>query len=163
RRILQHRENFLDLVGHQQVEIEIATDEFESLHVIDQRAKRIPEVLDICKQDWLAMTAKLNPCHLFDNFFERSDTTGHGHEGIRHFEHFALSFVHVARDNEIVGTAHRMLTRDQEFGNNAGHLSAMLTDRFGNGSHHSDRAAAEDEADAVFGEKSAEGAAALDE
>ena len=43
-----------------------------------------------------------------------------------HLEHFALSLVHVARDNEIVGTAHRMLTRDQEFGNNAGHLSAVL-------------------------------------
>lgn len=41
RRLLQHRQNVAHLVGDQQIEIEIAADEFGRLRVIKQRAHAV--------------------------------------------------------------------------------------------------------------------------
>src|SRR5215471_17404264 len=113
-------------------------NEFEGFHMIDQGTKRIPEALDICEQNWLTMTTELDPCYLFNNLFQRSNATGHRYEGIRHLEHFAFSLVHIPCNNEIVRPTHCMLTGYQEFGNDAGHFTAMFMDGFSNATHHSD-------------------------
>src|SRR5262249_30284025 len=80
--------------------------------------------------------------------------------GIRHFEHLALSFVHVARDDQIVSPAHRMFTRDQKLGNDSCHSAAVIKNRLGDCAHHADGATAENQPDAIFGENRAEGAGA---
>ena len=61
RRLLQHRQNVGDLVGDQQIEAQIAADEFQRLHVLEQRAERLPEALDIGEQHRLACGGRAAP------------------------------------------------------------------------------------------------------
>src|SRR5260221_1218712 len=139
-----------------------SSDLLELPHMLDQGTKRVPKAFDIGKQDRLAVTAELNPGHLLDDFFECSDPAGHCHESVRHLEHLALTLVHVARDDQVVGAAHCMFARDQKFGNDAGHFAAVIEDGFGKCAHHSDGPSAEDEADAVFSKDCTESTGAVD-
>ncbi len=119
----------VDLVGDQKLEIEITADEFELLHVLDERAKRVPEIPDIGKQDRLAMAAELNPGDLLDDFFKRADAARHCHEGVGHLEHLALALVHVVGHDKIVDALQGKFTGDQKFGNDAGRVAAMVEHR----------------------------------
>src|SRR5262245_11668390 len=107
------------------------------------------------------MPPELNPGDLLNDLFKRSDAARHCDKGVRHLEHLALSFMHVARDNEVVGAPHCMLACHKEFGNDAGYLTAMVDDRFGDRPHHADGAAAENQADVIPGKDSAEGTRAF--
>src|SRR5215813_1678692 len=160
---LQQRQDIIDSVGHEQIEAEVAADEFECLHVVNEDAKWIPEPLDIRKQDRFAVPAQLNPGDLLDDFFKGSDSARHRDKGVRHLEHLALSFMHITRDNQIIRAPLRVFARYKEFGNDTGYLTAVVENRFGNRAHHADRATAEDQADVVLGKNSAEGVRALNE
>src|SRR6185312_5643477 len=63
----QHRQDVRNLVGNKQVEIEPAADELQRLHVIEQGAKRPPEILDVGEQNRLPVPPKLYPGHLLDD------------------------------------------------------------------------------------------------
>ena len=71
-------------------------------HVIEQRAKRVPESADIGGEDRLLVAAKLGPGELLDQFLQRADAARQRHEGVRALEHDALSLVHVARDDQFL-------------------------------------------------------------
>ena len=58
----------------------------------------------------------LNPGDLLDHFLKCSYSTRHRNECIRHFEHLALSFMHVAGNDQVVITPHCMFARDQKLG-----------------------------------------------
>ena len=129
------------------------------LHVIEQRAERLPEILDIGEQHRLPVAAELHPGHLLDDLLQRADAAGQRDEGVRHLEHLAFALVHVAGDDQVVLAAPRVLARHQEFGDDAGDLRRRASEhRVGELAHHADGAAAIDEADAVLGQDRAEGA-----
>ena len=131
--------------------------------MVDECAEGFPEVFDVRKQYRLAMAAELNPGNLFDHFLKCSYSTRHRNEGVRQFEHLALSFVHIARDDKVVIAPHRMLACDQKFGNDSCHAATVIKNRLGDCAHQADGAATENQPDAIFGENRAEGAGALDE
>ena len=68
-----------------------------ALHVVEQRAERLPEAFDVGDQDRLLVAAELRPGELLDQFLQRADAARQGDEGVGHLEHLALALVHVAR------------------------------------------------------------------
>ena len=118
----------LDPIGHQEVDLQAAADEFELLHVIEQRAERVPEALDIGDQDRLLVAAELRPGELLDQLLQRADAARQRHEGVGALEHDALALVHVAGDDPLLHARQHVLAVDQEVRNDAGHHPAMVED-----------------------------------
>ena len=100
---------------------------------------------------------------LLDQFLQRADAAGQGHERVRAVEHDLLAGVHVGRDDQFVRVGHGVLARHQELRDDAGDLAAVIEHGLGDRAHQADRAAAIDEPDVVVGEELAEGFGRFDE
>ena len=120
--------------------------------MVEQRAQRVPEAVDVGDQDRLLVAAELRPGELLDQLLERTDAARQRHEGVRSLEHDAFSLVHVAGDDALLRALHHVLAVHQEIRGYAGDEAAVIEHRPRQGSHQPDRAAAIDEADAVLRE-----------
>ena len=131
--------------------------------MINQGAERVPEALDICKQDRFAVAAELNPGDLLNHFFEGTNAARQRDECVGHFKHFAFSLVHIARNDQVVGAAQSVFASDQKLGDDACDGTTAIEHGFGDRAHNPDRATAEDQVNAIIGESSAEGASGFHE
>src|SRR5262249_18823411 len=109
------------------------------------------------------MAAELNPGDLLDHFLKCSHSARHRNECIRHLEHLALSFMHVAGNDQVVSPPHCMFARDQKLGNDSCHGAAVIKNRLGDGTHYADGATTENQPDAIFRQDRTEGAGTFDE
>jgi hypothetical protein len=69
--------------------------------MVEQRAERVPEPLDVGEQNRLLVATKLRPGHLLDHLFKRADAAGQGDEGVGLVEHALLALMHVAGDDHL--------------------------------------------------------------
>ena len=102
RRLEQFRQDVLDPSATSSLTGRPARMNCELLHVVEQRAERIPEAFDVGDQDRLLVAAELRPGELLDQFLQRADAAGQRHEGVGALEHDALALVHVAGDDHLL-------------------------------------------------------------
>ena len=123
---MQHRQNVLDVISDQKIEVEVAANELEPFHVVDQRAKRVPEVLDIRKKDRLSVTAKLDPGDLLDHFFKRSDAPGIATKASAISNILRLRSCMSRVTTRLSAPANGVLASDEKLGNDAGHVATVI-------------------------------------
>jgi len=102
-------------------------------------------------------------CELFHQFLQRADAAGQRHESVGMFEHQALAFVHVGRDDHFLNALESVFPDGQKVGYDPRHRAAVIEHGGGHGAHQADRAAAIDKADAAFGQGLAQCLGSFDE
>jgi len=117
--------------------------------VIDKSEKRIEESTRVDKHDRLGVGAQLCCRHRLREFIKRAQPARQDNERICCREHSRFAFVHVARDDELVGNGERRLHMAQEVGNNPRNLAAAFAHGARNLAHQTHAAAAKDEIEAV--------------
>ena len=70
--------------------------------------------VDVGEQDRFGVAAELLPGQLLDQFFQRADAAGQGHERIGALEHQPLALVHVGRDDHLLHPRQRVFARAAE-------------------------------------------------
>ena len=123
---MQCGNNFGRTVDNCKADLEPWADKGVVFHVPQQIKERTPEAFDICDDDGLGMAAELRPRQLLDQFFERTNATVQGNEGIGALEHQAFSGVHVVGDDEFIGIAQYLFSLGEEARDDAGHVAARL-------------------------------------
>jgi hypothetical protein len=109
------------------------------------------------------VTSELLPGELLDELFERADAAGQSDEGIRAFEHLPLALMHVGRDDHLLDALERVFLELEKVRNDPGDHAAVIEHGARHRAHDAERAAAIDEADAVFGEHLAKRFGGFDE
>ena len=154
----EHRQNVGDLLGDQVANLEVRSDEPMIAHMGKEIEQRTPKSGDIDDEHGLAVSVELDPGQLLDEFFERADPAGQGHEGIGALEHQALAGMHVGHDDELLGLLQHQFSRLQKIGDDAGDMAAMRQHASRHFTHEAGVAAAIDEPDLGLGQGPAQDA-----
>ena len=123
---LQPRQNILNPFGLEDVDRERGANELGGAHMGEQSQQRLPEPVDIGKQDRLGVPPELLPSQLLHQFLQRADAAGKSDEGIRVLEHQPFALVHVGGDDHFLDARQRVLAHGQEVRNDARHHAAMI-------------------------------------